>query len=433
MVPLTQANLMASADNVGTSLELGVKDNCLNVMPLFHIHGLVAAVLASLAAGGSVICTNGFEATKFWDWLELGPTWYTAVPTIHQAVLERQPEVPETTSLRFIRSSSSSLAPIVMSRLEKVFAVPVVEAYGMSEAAHQIACNPLPPAVRKPGSVGMAAGPEVAILGTDGTVLETGRVGEVAIRGANVFRGYVGQEQATGVEESWFRTGDLGHLDPEGYLFLSGRLKEIINRGGETIAPREIDEALLGHPSVQQALAFSVPDQRLGEQVAAIVVLEPGSSLTELELREFAASQLSMAKVPRKIVFKDEIPRGPTGKLARIGLAEKLGLAELDLSPHSYEPATPPRTEVEKLIAELWSEVLGRPDLGVFDRFLESGGDSLLAVKLVARVQDALGLQPSMIEFFDRPTIAAQAELIEDLLLTESDPALSRQPTLAGS
>jgi acyl-CoA synthetase (AMP-forming)/AMP-acid ligase II/aryl carrier-like protein len=340
---------------------------------------------------------------------------------MHQAILDRAggaAEIIAATPLRFIRSSSSALAPQVMASLEEMFGVPVVEAYGMTEAAHQMACNPLPPADRKPGSVGPAAGPQVAIMGDNGTLLRAGAEGEIVIRGANVFAGYGANPEADALafENGWFRTGDLGRLDEDGYLSISGRLKEIINRGGETISPREIDEALLDHPAVSQALAFAVLDTRLGEQVAAAVVIEPGAAVEERDLRTFASVRIAPFKVPRRIVFLDEIPKGPTGKLQRIGMAERLGLDDLD-GAEVARPATPPNSAVERLLAELWGDVLGVDGLAVHDRFLDVGGDSMLAMRLLARVRDTLDLDFTVIDFFDRATIAEQAVLVEDRLL----------------
>jgi acyl-CoA synthetase (AMP-forming)/AMP-acid ligase II len=338
MVALTQVNLCASAANVARSLTLEPRDRCLNVMPLFHIHGLVAAVLASLHAGGSVFCTPGFNALRFFAWLEeSAATWYTAVPTIHQAVLDRAPrnaEVLERVHLRLVRSSSAALAPQIMARLEETFRAPVIEAYGMTEAAHQMASNPLPPRERKPGSVGVAAGPEVAIMDEAGRLLPAGATGEVVIRGGNVTGGYLANPQANAAAftAGWLRTGDQGWMDEDGYLRLTGRLKEIINRGGEKISPREVDEALLDHPSVAQALTFALPDEKLGEEVGAAIVLREGAAATEAEIRDYARARLAAFKVPRRVVFVPEIPKGATGKLQRIGLAEKLGLAPRAMS-----------------------------------------------------------------------------------------------------
>ncbi|MDP6563295.1 MAG: acyl--CoA ligase [Alphaproteobacteria bacterium] len=333
MVPLSQANICASATHIARTLALTADDRCLNIMPLFHIHGLIAAVLASLAAGAAVHCTPGFNALRFFQWLDaVEPTWYTAVPTMHQAILARAPRNPDSVAgarLRLARSSSSSLPPQVMAELEATFNCPVIEAYGMTEAAHQMASNPLPPGERRPGSVGLAAGPEVAILAVDGgDRLPPGQIGEVAIRGPNVTSGYLenAEANAAAFTDGWFRTGDQGVLDAAGYLTITGRLKEIINRGGEKISPREVDEVLLDHPAVAQAVTFAMPHERLGEEVAAAVVLNAGAEAADAELRDFVGQRLADFKVPRKFLFLDEIPKGATGKLQRIGLAEKLGL-----------------------------------------------------------------------------------------------------------
>ena len=332
IVPLLQRNVLATARHIGQSLALTPADVCLNIMPLFHIHGLMAAVLSSLGAGAQVCCTPGFNALKFFAWLdEVKPTWTTAVPTMHQAILARaarNPEVVARSRLRLIRSSSASLPPQVMEELEKTFRAPVLESYGMTEAAHQMAANPLPPRSRFPGSVGLAAGPEIATMDEQGNLLAAGAIGEVVIRGPNVTPGYEANPEANAkaFTNGWFRTGDQGVLDAQGYLRLTGRLKELINRGGEKISPLEVDEILMDHPAVQQVVTFGMPHDKLGEEVAAAVVLREGKSATERELRDFAAGRLADYKVPRRIVLVAEIPKGATGKLQRIGLAAKLGL-----------------------------------------------------------------------------------------------------------
>ena len=333
IVPLTQTNVCASAGNIATTARFTSEDRGLNVMPLFHIHGLIAGILAPLSRGGSVSCTPGFNALKFFGWMdEVKPTWYTAVPTMHQTIVSRAANHAAPIArnpLRFIRSSSSSLPPQVLAELEAVFKAPVIEAYGMTEAAHQMACNPLPPGLRKPGTVGLAAGPEVAIMDTDGALLPVGAIGEIVIRGANITPGYESNAKANAeaFTQGWFRTGDQGALDAEGYISITGRLKEIINRGGEKISPREVDEVLMDHPAVAQVVTFGLPHDKLGEEVGAVVVLREGGVVTERELRDFTAKKLADYKVPRKILFMDEIPKGATGKLQRIGLAQKLGLA----------------------------------------------------------------------------------------------------------
>jgi oxalate---CoA ligase len=332
IVPLSQRNLCASATHIARTLQFGPSDCGLNIMPLFHIHGLIAGVLAPLAAGSQVFCTPGFNALKFFGWMEEAkPTWYTAVPTMHQAIVGRASKNAEVITrhpLRFVRSSSSSMPPQVIREIEAAFNAPLIESYGMTEATHQMASNPLPPAVRKPGSVGVAAGPEIAILDEDGNVLPQGAVGEIAIRGPNVTAGYESNVKANAEAyvNGWFRTGDQGTLDTEGYLSLTGRLKEIINRGGEKISPREIDELLMDHAAVAQVVCFGMPHTKLGEEVAAVVVLRDQMQATERELQDFVALRAADFKVPKKILFMDEIPKGATGKLQRIGLAAKLGL-----------------------------------------------------------------------------------------------------------
>ncbi|MFM9915135.1 MAG: acyl--CoA ligase [Rhizobacter sp.] len=332
IVPLSVGNLCASAENIRKTLQFRPDDIGLNIMPLFHIHGLIAGVLAPLSAGSQVFCTPGFNALRFFGWMdEARPTWYTAVPTMHQAILQRakgNAGVIARNPLRFVRSSSSSIPPQVISELEDIFKAPLIEAYGMTEATHQMASNPLPPKVRKPGTVGLAAGPEVAILGEDGAFVGPGMVGEIVIRGSNVTTGYESNPRANedGYVAGWFRTGDQGVQDAEGYLSITGRLKEIINRGGEKISPREVDELLMDHPAVAQVVCFGMSHPRLGEEVAAVVVLKEGASASEREIQAFVAQRAADHKVPRKILFMDEIPKGATGKLQRIGLARKLGL-----------------------------------------------------------------------------------------------------------
>jgi acyl-CoA synthetase (AMP-forming)/AMP-acid ligase II len=250
---------------------------------------------------------------------------------MHQAILSRakkNADIISNMNLRFARSSSSSLPPQVMAELEVTFGCPVIEAYGMTEATHQMASNPLPPAARKPGTVGVASGPEVAIMDEEGEFLKGGETGEIVIKGDNVTAGYENNPKANAENffNGWFRTGDQGILDNEGYLSITGRLKEIINRGGEKISPREVDEVLMDHPAVQQVVTFAVPHDKLGEDVAAVVVLRDGEQAKENDIRDFTKEHLADFKVPRKIIFLDEIPKGATGKLQRIGLAEKLGL-----------------------------------------------------------------------------------------------------------
>ena len=412
IVPLTQANLCVSATNIRETLRLREPDRCLNVMPLFHIHGLVGAMLSSISAGASVACPPGFDVTGFFGWLkEFQPTWYTAVPTIHQSILagvERNREIISRFPLRFIRSSSSALPQRVMTELEAAFHAPVIESYGMTEASHQMASNPLPPGTRKNGSVGIAAGPAVAVMDGEGNLLEAGKTGEVVIRGDNVTCGY---ENNPAVNErtfadGWFRTGDQGYLDGDGYLFLTGRLKEIISRGGLKISPQEVDDALLAHPKVAQAITFAIPHPTLGEDVAAAVVLAGNRSASEREIREFAFSRLADYKVPTRILILENIPKGPTGKPQRTGLAGKL--------KNVLEAVfVAPRTQGEEILAAIWADVLVVGEIGVHDNFFLLGGDSLKATQVMARLRDLFQVELPLRVIFQSPTLEEMALILE--------------------
>jgi acyl-CoA synthetase (AMP-forming)/AMP-acid ligase II/thioesterase domain-containing protein len=441
LVPLTNANLAASARNIAASLALTPADRCLNIMPLFHVHGLMAAVLATMKAGGSVICTDGVYGVEFFNWMRaFRPTWYTAVPTMHQALAglaEERADFLREFPLRLIRSSSAALAPQLLGRLESAFFAPVIEAYGMTEAAHQMASNPLPPGVRQPGSVGRATGMEVAIMDEGGQLLGEGAAGEVVIRGENVTRGYEANESAnrSAFTNGWFRTGDEGVIDGDGFIRLTGRLKELINRGGQKIAPREIDEVLLAHPSVKQAVAFAIPHAQLGEEVGAAVELSAGEGLEASVLRDWAGSRLAAYKVPRIILKVHEIPKGPTGKVQRIGMAQRLGVLPMD-DAERHAAFTPPRNNLEERIAAVWRRMLGRKDIGVLDRFEAVGGDSLLAVGMLATVGAAEGVNLPYLRFLTEGTIESLAKEIETgktrppSLLVPVQPRGSRPPLI---
>jgi acyl-CoA synthetase (AMP-forming)/AMP-acid ligase II len=326
-VPLRHRNLTASVANIVESYRLGPEDVSLCVMPLFHVHGLVASALSTLAAGGTVAVPRRFTPMMFWPAArQVRPTWFTASPTPHQLILMRTQEKRPAGSerLRFVRSCSAALSPDLMARMEERLGVPVLEAYGMTEASHQMSSNPLPPDRRVPGSVGRGTGVEIAILDEGGSTLSGGQPGEVGIRGPNVIDGYEDNPEANlaSFTDGWFRTGDLGTLDPDGYLRLLGRIKELINRGGEKIAPREIDEALESHPAVKEAVGFGVPHPTWGEEVAAAVVLtEP---VTEKDLIAHCRKVLAEFKVPKHVHIVESIPRTPTGKVQRRFVAEQL-------------------------------------------------------------------------------------------------------------
>ena len=328
-VPLTHGNLTTSLRNVAGTYQLGEGDVSLCIMPLFHVHGLVASTLSTFQSGGTVVVPPRFNPLNFWPVVKNhGVTWFSAVPTMHQALLNRAKSrgADESASgadtLRFIRSCSAALPASVMQDLEEQFGVPVLEAYGMTEAAHQMTSNPLPPANRLPGSVGPGTGVDVAIMDESGTLQPIGGKGEVVIRGPNVTHGYEDNPEAntSSFAGGWFRTGDEGIIDANGYLTLTGRLKEIINRSGEKISPREIDEVLLDHPAVAEAVAFGVPHPTHGEEPSAAVVLR--GEATPAELAAYCQTRLANFKCPRVIHIVDEIPRGATGKLQRRFVAE---------------------------------------------------------------------------------------------------------------
>jgi acyl-CoA synthetase (AMP-forming)/AMP-acid ligase II len=412
IVPLTHQNICAMAKNNQVALELNETDLCLNIMPLFHSTGLVGVILASLISGAGVVCPPGFYAPQFFDWLhDFQPTWFTAVPSMHQAILARARNNPQhavPSSLRFIRSSSSALSPQLMSELEEVFHVPVIESYGMTECG-MIACNPLPPRRRKPRSAGVATSIDIKLLNQNGEEVSSGAEGEIVVRGACVISRY--EEESRVNEESftngWFRTGDQGYIDDDGYLFITGRLKDIINRGGEKIAPLEVDQALLEHPLVEQAVTFPVANEVLGEEVAAAVVLNSNSDVTETDLREFVSSRLAPFKVPRQVLIVSEIPKGAFGKLQRSRLADLLHVEARDQeSSADQSEYVAPRSHEETVLTDIWARILGVEVVGVNDDFFRLGGDSILATQVVSQVRKIIGVELSPIAMFETPTIA---------------------------
>jgi acyl-CoA synthetase (AMP-forming)/AMP-acid ligase II/thioesterase domain-containing protein/acyl carrier protein len=417
IVPLTHRNLCNSAANIARSLRLRSVDCCLNVMPLFHVHGLIGALLASIGAGATVVCPPGFIATEFFDWMdEFAPTWYTAVPTIHQAVLARaarNASVIQKRPLRFIRSCSAAMPEAVARDLIETFHAPVVEAYGMTEAAHQLAISPLPPGAWQPGCVGRATGPQLAIMDQSGRLLGPLHTGEIVARGESIMRGYENNSSANAATftDGWLRTGDLGHIDADGYVFITGRIKELINRAGEKIAPREIEDALLTHPAVAQAVAFAVPDPKLGEEPAAAIALRPGTTVDSNALRAHAATRLAPFKVPRVVKIVDDIPKGPTGKPQRSQLARHLGLLGQELVSSGSTHCS----GLERRVTELWASVLGISisEIAPDAHFTDVGGDSVLAVELVAQVPSIFGKQMSLLDLFDNGTVEKFAAFLE--------------------
>jgi acyl-CoA synthetase (AMP-forming)/AMP-acid ligase II/acyl carrier protein len=422
IVPQTHASMCTSAYAHGAALALKETDRCLNVLPLFHGHGLHATLVASLAAGASVVCTPGFDVNSFSAWLTaFQPTWYSAVPTMHQAMLAQTRHSGERLAsyrLRFVRSSSAPLPPRTFADLEQTFEAPVIEWYGMTEVTSSpIACNPLPPRERKAGSVGVPVSLDVAIMDEGGALQPSGRTGEVVVRGASVTAGYDHNPSATKAAfvGDWFKTGDLGYFDTDGYLFLVGRIREIINRGGEKVAPQEVDEVLLDHPAVAEAVTFAVPHATLGEDVASAVVLRPPSLATPKDIRQFASGRLADFKVPRQVLILTQLPKGPMGKVKRVGLAAKLGLANGGVMLGTV-PA--PRTSLEKELAGIWASILQIEEVGIDDDFFALGGDSLLAVHVLSRIRDIMDLEVEVSRFFEAPTVAEMAHHLETLMET---------------
>ena len=414
IVPLSHANIAASARSIAKHLALSPDDRCLNVMPLFHIHGLIGALLASLAGGASVVCTGGYDPNRFFEWVaEFKPTWFTAVPTIHQSVVTHgagyRRAAPQH-RFRFVRSSSAALPSRTFDALQSLTGAPVIEAFGMTEASHEMASNPIF-GPQKPGSVGVPTGAEIAIMDEEGCLLETGATGEIVVRGPGVTAGYENNPEANrrAFCLGWFRTGDQGRIEEDGFLRVTGRLKEIINRGGEKISPREIDEALLEHPSVSQAAAFALPHDSLGEDLAAVVVLREGLPATESELRAFLFGRIAEVKIPSTIVFTASIPVGPTGKIRRSTLAQAL-------AGQLQRAYIAPRDAMERILETIFVEVLGSTPIGVEDNFFLLGGDSLKAVQVVSRIQAHWGVEIPVATLFRHPTIAALAVAVGDAL-----------------
>jgi oxalate---CoA ligase len=421
VVPLTHQNLATAAFNFTQSYNLQPDDRCLMIVPLFHSQGLIGAVIASIAAGGQIICPGGFDASAFWQWLdEYQPTWYTAVPTMNQAIVAAAPAFrPANASLRFVRSAAATISPQLLQELETLLQVPVIEGYGMTEA-YQLTANPLPPHVRKPGSVGWPVNSELQVVGEKGEVLGADRVGEILVRGGNVIAGYEAVAPSINDQtfrQGWLHTGDQGYFDADGYLFLTARLKELIKQGGEQITPREIDEVLLQHPAIQEAVTFAIPHPSLGEVVAAAVVCKPGETSTQEDLRAFVGKHLAAYKVPSQIICLDRLPKGATGKVQRLGMADRL-------AEKLAVPFVEPSTELEITLAYLWRSTLGMnhdSPIGIDDNFFALGGDSLRATQLLLQIEAKLdcALPPDMI--FRNLTIGQLAIALTEKTIEKSN------------
>ncbi len=394
LVPLTHANLVAGTAEVAKSLGLTAQDRVLSMWELHHVGGIVDLLLAPISQGGSVIASGRFDAARFFDLLaSTNPTWFQGVPTTLRDITtlaRREGRSFKPNTLRFLRSVAAALPPAQLAELEQLFGLPVITTFGMTEASPLIASTRLPPAIRKPGAAGTPCGTEIAIMDDSGTPLPALARGEVAVRGPNVFTGYENNPEANAesFRNGWFYTGDLGYLDADGDLFLTGRSKDIINRGGEKIAPQEVDEVALSHPAVAQAACFPVPHPSLGEDIAIAVVARDGATVTLPDLKAHIGASLAPFKVPRHLMLVAEMPRNPIGKILRTALTEAFTNRS-----RSAEPAPDPANPLEAAIATLWAEELDIPHAGLDDDFAGLGGDSLSSLRLVLAVERLTGLR----------------------------------------
>ena len=430
LIGLTHHNLLSSAKNISDSLHLNPTDRGLCIMPLFHIHGIVAGLYSGLFSGGSVICVDQFDGRKFFEWLKISkPTWYSAAPTMHRTIVGQalqHKSIATNSRLRFIRSCSSALDVPTATELETVFSAPVIEAYGMSEAAHQVCSNPLPPAKRVTGSVGVVSNSTIRIMDpSNHSILPAGIRGEIILKSPNVIESYmdVSDDNSNAFVNGWFRTGDLGFIDSDNFLTLTGRLKDVINRGGEIISPHEIDAVLTSHPDISQAVAFATPDKYLGENIEAVVVLEPDRHPSVQELQLYAEQHMGVWKVPTRIHFSKQLPTTSTGKIKRSEVAAKYNNIVPSKNPHTIglkqNKFISAETEMEQLVAELWQDVFSLQQISTDTNFFVLGGDSVTLSLLISRLSESLDIRIPWVSMFDSTTITEQAQLVEKIILNE--------------
>lgn len=427
LIPISHAIICASVKTIVSRAHLSTHDRCLNPMPLHHLYGIQTGVFSSIFSGGSVVCPRGFEPQSFFEWLEeFRPTWFTSVTPMLQSLLSiasSHDEMIRRNPLRFIRAGTVALPYPVQERVEHIFSAPVSVSYGLTEA-NPVTSGPLPPGKTKPGSVGTPANMNVAIVDEKGTRLPPGEIGEIITSGPFIMSGYLNDDDANkkAFREDWLKTGDLGLLDEEGYLFIRGRSKEIINRGGEKVSPYEVEERLLKHPAVKEAVIFPVPHQYLLEDMAAAVVLNEGSLASEEELRDFITQELSYFKVPRRVIIVQDIPKGTTGKIRRSELALHFGIEEKDLfRTFDGEISSPPMDEIESLVAKIYSDALDLERVGIHDDFLDLGGDSIQAMQIASRLRNFFGIEIPVTLFFAGFTVARISERIRENKDTTSD------------
>jgi oxalate---CoA ligase len=419
IVPLTHTNLCAVVEKNVALFDMTEKDRCINVIPQFHIYSIVCPILCTAAAGGSVICTETFDPGEFLRMIEeMSPTWYAASPATHQAILqyaEKERVIPVRHKLCRIQSGGAPLTADLAEKLKRYFGVMVIQGYGLTETSAMGTCNPPIPDRIKPNSVGMPVGCEISILDDDGHPLFPGQTGQILIKGPGVTAGYENDEEANDESfcDGWFATGDQGYLDEEGYLFITGRIKEMINRGGEKLSPYEVEEALSRHPDVSEAAVYAIPHGSLGEVPAAMVVLKPGSYVTPTQLKAFLRKKIALFKIPVKIKMVEKIPRGPAGKIQRSRLYqceqdEAIGMASSSGQKDKMMDYVAPRTDEERKLADIWCNLLNIENIGVKDDFFDLGGDSLLFAYLIVEMERISGRRIPLNLIMDKWTIEQQ-------------------------
>lgn len=424
LVPLSHSVLCSTAAGSSQRLALTPADRCLSFSPQFHLLGFSTGLFIPLSAGGSTAYTNGFQADQFFRWLdEFRPTWLVAVPAILREILEKAPryeEVIKRSSIRFLRAGGAPLPRPVVEQIEALFRAPLLQVYGLSESPN-IAMDGVG-AERRRGSCGQPSCAEVLIVDAAGVPVPRGETGEVVVRGPVVIDGYFRNPELTRTvfRNGWFHTGDLGYLDADNFLFLTGRASEFINRGGEKVSPLEVDQALMLHPSIADAVTFSVPHDKLGEDIAAAVVLRAGATLTAAELQKFVAARLAMHKLPRQIFFLDKLPVGPTGKVQRSKMCQHVSARGNPSQP--ADDNGQPRNAGEQRVAELFAQVLHRDRVGIHDNFFDLGGDSLAAVECALLLEEEFGrMDLSGSVFLWAPTPALMSAAMADSQRLESE------------
>ena len=406
LVGLSHANVTAATVAMASVFKLAPDDICLTPMPLHHVHGLIAGALSALAAGSSIHCCESFSPQAFDAALRgFSPTWLTAAPALHLAMCDyyaNKGARPGIATLRRFRSSSAPLAPSSVRALEDLYDAPLLETYGLTETASTICSNLLAPGQRKLGSVGVPINAELLILDDADRKAPPGVDGEILLRGAGVIREYLGVQPDGAFWEDWLRTGDIGHVDDDGYLYVVGRKKEVIKRGGHSVFPLEIDNALTTHPGVAEAITFPIPHDTLGEDVIAAVVGKPDAGIDPSSLREHLLVSLSSYKIPTRVLVVDSIPRNAIGKALR---REMPRLLASQLVPESRGPSTP----TEQVLLAIWHKVLRRDDIGVTDNVFQFGADPLRAEMASGLIIEASSVRMSTKVLYAKPTVREQA------------------------